>query len=71
MEAFHCDTRILSGEGSLERLRELGSRRLLVVTDPFFLKNGVARQAAEASGAEAWVEQLSLARNTPKEEKSE
>ena len=54
MEVFHCGTRILSGEGSLDSLRELGIRRLLLVTDPFFEKNGVARQVAEASGAEAW-----------------
>ena len=54
MEVFHCNTQVFSGQGSLDKLRELGIRRLLVVTDPFFLKNGVARQVAERSGAEDW-----------------
>ena len=54
MEVFHCNTRILSGEGSIARLSQLGIQRLLVVTDPFFMENGVARQVAEKTGAEAW-----------------
>ena len=53
MEQFHCNTKIVSGAGSIGFLKELGIRRLLLVTDPFFMKNGVAQQVVTASGAEA------------------
>ncbi len=53
MEEFMCGTRILSGKGSLKALGELGAKRLLVVTDPYFYKNGWAEKAAQLAKAEA------------------
>ena len=52
MESFSCKTKIYTGSGSLSRLKELHSRRLLLVTDPYFLENGTARQVLALSGAE-------------------
>ena len=52
MNTFHCKTKILSGPGSVVRLRELGCKRLLLVTDPYFTKDGTAMQIANLSGAE-------------------
>ena len=52
MEQFYCKTKILSGPGSVVRLGELGIRRLLLVADPYFTKDGTAQQIANLSGAE-------------------
>ncbi len=52
MEEFLLQTRIVSGPGSVEKLKELEIKRLLVVSDPFFEKNGTARHLAELSGAQ-------------------
>ena len=52
MEQFDCKTKILSGIGALERLKDLGIRRLLVVSDPFFAKNGMAEKISKLTGAE-------------------
>ena len=52
MEQFSCKTKIFSGPGSLEALKELKIRRLLMVTDPYFHKNGTAQRIARLSGAE-------------------
>ncbi len=49
MEEFSCKTRILSGPGALAALGSLGAGRLFLVTDPFFMKNGMAKKAAELS----------------------
>ena len=50
---FSCKTRIYTGRGSVDVLKTLGSKKLLLVTDPFFAKNGVAQKtAALASGAQ-------------------
>ena len=54
MKEFICQTRVVSGSGALEALKDLKARRLLVVSDPFFEKNGWASRVAEASGAENW-----------------
>ena len=51
MEEFQCGTKIVSGAGAIGVLKEYGARRLFLVTDPFFLKNGQAQQVARASGA--------------------
>ena len=53
MEQFHCKTRILFGASCQEALRSLGCRRILLVTDPFFAKNGTAQTILSGSGAEA------------------
>ena len=52
MERFVCGTRIISGIGATESLRELGAKRVLVVTDPFFYDNGTAAKVGELTGAE-------------------
>lgn len=52
MEIFHSGTKIISGAGAVSYLKELGIKRLLVVTDPFFMKNGTAKAVGEAAGAE-------------------
>ncbi len=53
MEKFFCKTTIISGPGAVAALRDLGCRRLFLVTDPFFERNGTAQRIAELSGAEA------------------
>jgi alcohol dehydrogenase class IV len=52
MEQFSCKTKIFSGPGSLEALKELKIRRLFLVTDPYFHKNGTAQRIGRLSGAE-------------------
>ena len=54
MEIFSCKTQIVSGAGSVSYLKELESKRLFLVTDPFFMENGTARNLAVLSGAEKW-----------------
>lgn len=49
MERFSCKTKIISGAGSVSTLSELGAKRLFLVTDPYFMKNGTARRVAEAA----------------------
>ena len=51
MKEFSCNTRIIAGSGATAALKELGAKRLLVVTDPFFAKNGTAQRIAAESGA--------------------
>ena len=50
MEEFSCKTRVVSGSGTIRMLGKLEKKKLFLVADPFFVKNGVARQVAEASG---------------------
>ena len=47
MEEFPCATRIISGAGAISVLGELGAKKLFLVTDPFFMKNGTAKRLAE------------------------
>lgn len=51
MEEFSCKTRVISGPGAVAALGELGVKRLLLVTDPFFMKNGTAKRVAELTKA--------------------
>ena len=53
MEKFSCNTIIYSGAGAISALAELGCKRLLLVTDPYFMKNGTAQRVAAATKAEA------------------
>ena len=53
MEHFSCKTEIIAGAGAVSRLAELEAKRLLLVTDPFFQKNGTAQRVAAAAKAEA------------------
>lgn len=52
MDEFDCKVKIVSGAGAVSKLADFGARRLFVVTDPFFYKNGMAQQVAAASKAE-------------------
>ena len=49
MEEFFCGTRICAGAGAAAVLGELGAKRLFLVTDPYFMKNGTAKQLAETA----------------------
>lgn len=51
MEEFSCKTRILSGEGAIEALGTLGAKRVLLVADPYFVKNGMASRVLTKTGA--------------------
>lgn len=49
MEKFSCRTTIISGAGAVSALGELNRERLFLVTDPFFMKNGMAQRVADAA----------------------
>ena len=51
MEQFECKTKIVSGPGAVSALAELGAKRLFLVTDPYFAKNGTAERIAKITGA--------------------
>ena len=51
MENFSCKTQIYTGEGSLSCLGEMNIRRLFLVTDPYFMENGMAQKLLSLSGA--------------------
>ena len=53
MTQFTCKTRIISGTGAVASLGEMGIRKLLLVTDPFFMKNGTAERIADMAKAGA------------------
>jgi len=53
MEVFSCRTKIVSGPGAIGALKDLKSRRLLVVADPYFQKTEVPDRIKAAAGAEA------------------
>ena len=53
MERFGISTRIYAGAGAVNALASFGGKRVFVVTDPYFYKNGTAARIGEASGAEA------------------
>ena len=52
MEQFFSKVKILSGPGALASLAELHIKRLLIVADPFFCKNGTTNHIAHISKAE-------------------
>ena len=51
MEEFLCRTKIISGAGAVAFLSDLRPKRLFLVTDPFFQKNGTAKRIANLSKA--------------------
>ena len=53
MESFYCKTKIYSGKGALQQLKHMGIRRLVLVADPYFVKNGTAEKIPLLCGAEA------------------
>lgn len=52
MVSFSCKTKIIGGDGAVLALKEMDIRRLFVVADPFFVKNGTAERIACMTGAE-------------------
>ena len=52
MDEFDCRTKIVSGTGTVRRLKEFGAKKLFLVTDPYFCQNGWANRVAAESGAE-------------------
>ena len=52
MKEFQCRTKIISGTGAVAALKDMKAKRLFLVTDPFFVKNGTAARIAQNSGAE-------------------
>ena len=54
MEQFSCRTKILAGTGAISSLASIKARRLFLVTDPYFMKDGTARRVAEAAKAEVY-----------------
>ena len=55
MEEFSCRTRLLAGSGAVKKLGELGAKRLFLVSDPYFSKNGKAKEVAEAANCREYV----------------
>ena len=49
MEEFSCKTKVISGAGTVSALSRFGAKRLFLVTDPYFMKNGTAKRVAEAA----------------------
>ena len=52
MNKFCCKTKIISGAGAICCLEELGAKRLFLVADPYFVKNGVAEKIIAAAKAD-------------------
>ena len=52
MEEFSCKTRVVSGRGTIRMLGKLEKKKLFLVADPFFVKNGTAKQVADATGCQ-------------------
>lgn len=48
MERFSCRTTIISGNGAISALENLGANKIFLVTDPFFEKNGTAENIVNA-----------------------
>ena len=55
MEEFSCGTRLLAGSGAVKGLAELGAKRLFLVSDPYFSKNGKAKEVVEAANCREYV----------------
>ena len=49
MDDFFCPTRICAGAGAVAELGKLGARRMFLVSDPYFVKNGTAGRLAALS----------------------
>ena len=50
MKEFSCGTKIFCETGALSALKQLGSKRTLVVTDPYFVQNGMASRVGQLCG---------------------
>lgn len=52
MNEFYCGTKIVCGSGAVASLKTLGSKKLLVVADPYFVESGQAGAIGTLSGAQ-------------------
>lgn len=52
LNQFSCKTKIISGAGAVSALADLCGKHLLIVTDPYFMKNGTAQRIAATAKAE-------------------
>ena len=52
MEIFSCKTKIISGNGAISALAELGAKRVLLVADPYFQKTDLPNRLKTASNAQ-------------------
>ena len=52
MEEFSLATRIYAGAGAVSALETFGAKRVFLVTDPYFMKNGTAQRVAALAKAE-------------------
>ncbi len=50
MEKYACKTKIFTGSGAVNALKGLGGKRMFMVSDPFFEKNGTAQSIASKAG---------------------
>lgn len=56
MDTFVCATRLCFGQDALQALDTLAAKRVLLVTDPFFVQNGTAQRVlSHLSGAETEI----------------
>ena len=54
MERFSFKTKIISGSGAISALEEFGAKRLFLVSDPHFVKNGTAQKVVSLSKCEKY-----------------
>lgn len=55
MQVFSCQTKILVGAHACGHLKELGGRRVLLVTDAFFSGSGLAQKLAQEAATEDYA----------------
>lgn len=53
MEEFSCKTKLICGSGAVSRLADFQAKRLFLVSDPFFVKNGTAQKIADGAKCSA------------------
>ena len=51
MKEFSCETKIIMGQGAAQVLQSQNFRRLFLVSDPFFVKNGWAERLGSAASS--------------------
>lgn len=53
MTEFSCGTKVIVGTGAVAALKDFGAKKVLVVSDPYFAKNGTAERIARLA-ADSW-----------------
>ena len=52
MKEYGCKTKLIWGTGAVSSLQDLGIKKLFLVTDPYFMKNGAAQAVAQKANAQ-------------------